>query len=57
MRSLVMILVPCEQKRSDVEAALREHTDSAEFVDVPVKNQPETVEDAEQLPLWRWFTF
>ena len=57
MRSLVMILVPCGQTRNDFEAALREHAASAEFVDMPNETHAEPVEDAEQLPLWRWFTF
>lgn len=57
MGSFVLILVPCGQTRSDFEAALREHADSAEFVDVPNETHSEPVEDAEQLPLWRWFTF
>ena len=57
MRSFVVIFVPCRWTHGDAESVLREHTDSAEFVEAPDKIRSEPVEDAEQLPLWRWFTF
>jgi hypothetical protein len=57
MRSFVVIFAPSGQKRSEVEAALREHAESAEFVDIPGDIPTEPPPDAEQLPLWRWFTF
>jgi hypothetical protein len=57
MRSFVVIFVPCRWTRSDMESVLRKHTDSAEFVEAPEEHHAEPIDDAEQLPLWRWFTF
>jgi hypothetical protein len=55
MRSFVVIFAPSGQKRSEVEAALRQHVDAAEFVENPAATRSDMMEDAEQLPLWRWF--
>ena len=55
VRSFVMIFAPDGQTRNDIEAALRDYTSFAQFVDVPSAIHAEPIEDAEQLPLWRWF--
>jgi hypothetical protein len=57
MDSFELIFVPREKTRGEVEIALREPVHSAEFIETSVATRPEPIEDAEQLPLWRWFTF
>jgi hypothetical protein len=53
--SFVLVLVPCGELHSDVEEVLRKHVNSAEPVEEPAATRVEAIEDAEQLPLWRWF--
>jgi hypothetical protein len=57
MSSFVLVFVPCVKARDDIEAALRKHADSAEFIEDPAAARSETIDDAKQFPLWRWFTF
>jgi hypothetical protein len=57
MSSFVLIFVPCGEGRGDVEAAFRKYVDPAESNEDPAATRAETIEDAEQMPLWRWFTF
>lgn len=55
MSAYVYIFVPVEKKHSEVDAALRQHLDSPEFIPIPTATATEAVQDAEQMPLWRWF--
>ena len=57
MRSTVLIFVPCGKTPTEMETALRKHVDLAEGTENPTAISSEPVEDAEQLPLWKWFTF
>lgn len=57
MNSFILVFVPDRAARGDFEAALGKHVDSAEFIEAPIASHSETIEDMEQLPLWRWFTF
>jgi hypothetical protein len=58
MSSFVLVFVPFKDDRDGAEAAWRQHVGSPEnFEDQAATTQPEIIEDAEQLPLWRWFTF
>jgi hypothetical protein len=57
MRSYVFVFVPCEVYR-ETEAPVREHVEpERKNIDEAAIEKPETIDDAEQLPLWRWFTF
>jgi hypothetical protein len=57
MNSFVLIFVPCGKEQADIEAAFRKHVDSAESVENPTANGAKAINDEDQLPLWRWFTF
>jgi hypothetical protein len=57
MNSFVILFVPGTEECRDLEAALRKRIDRAESIDGPPVTDSATIEDAEQLPLWRWFTF
>lgn len=55
MNAFVVILPPVGGPRTDFETAVRQHVNSPEFIDTPPAVPPKTVDDADQLPLWRWF--
>lgn len=55
MKSVVFIFVPVENGRANVESAIRQHLDLPEFIEVPSEAAHETIPDANQMPLWRWF--
>jgi hypothetical protein len=55
MNSFVVVFVPCDEMRRDIEAALSKHVDPTEFAEKPADAPTRTIEDAEELPLWRWF--
>ena len=55
MNDFVVILPPRGATRADFETAIRQHTKCHEFIDVPAVATAEPIDDAEQLPLWRWF--
>gem|GEM_PF-4611841 len=57
MSSLVFIFVPVATEKREFEAAVRKHLDSAEFIEVPPEANRAAIDDAEHLPLWRWFSF
>lgn len=55
MNTLVILFPPRNSTRADFDSAVHRHADSAEFIDLPPITPSEQIEDAEQLPLWRWF--
>jgi hypothetical protein len=57
MRSLVFIFVPVETEKREFESAVRKHLDLAEFIEVRPEAKRATIDDPEQLPLWKWFTY
>ena len=57
MNSFVLIFVPGETEPADIESVFCKRVGRAEPVDNQTANHSETIDDAEQLPLWRWFTF
>jgi hypothetical protein len=56
MRSIAVIFLPCGATPDEVEAALRKKIESPECIEIPGAVRSEPIDDAEQLPLWRWFT-
>ena len=57
MNSFVLIFVPDGDRRRDIEAALHKHVDPVEPKGRTRAVHAEMIDDAEQLPLWQWFTF
>jgi len=57
MQSAIIILLPDNHSRADVESALRKHAAAVEIIDLPPATFHAPVEDVDDLPLWRWFTF
>jgi hypothetical protein len=57
MRSIAVIFLPCGATLGEIEAALRKKIEPREFFAIPGTVRSEPIDDAEQLPLWRWFTF
>jgi hypothetical protein len=57
MSSLVFIFVPVATEKREFESAVRKHLDSAEFIEVPPEADRARIDDTEQLPLWKWFTY
>ena len=58
MKSFVVIFVPHGEKSADAETAFRRFFDSEEaMIKIPGATPLPDAEDAEQLPLWRWFNF
>ncbi|HWC61950.1 MAG TPA: hypothetical protein VHC44_19840 [Verrucomicrobiae bacterium] len=57
MSSIVVIFLPGDKTRDDLAAAVRQFENEVESMDVPAAGSREPVADAEQLPLWQWFTF
>lgn len=55
MNTFVVMFPPRGTTRADFEAAVRQQLASPEFIDVPSAVPSETIDDADQLPLWRWF--
>lgn len=55
MNAFVVIFPPCGTSRADLETAVRQHVNSLEVIDVPPAVPVKTIDDAEHLPLWRWF--
>jgi hypothetical protein len=55
--SIVLIFVPSETTRAEFEDALQKHIVSAESFANSASEKCAPAEDAEQLPLWRWFSF
>lgn len=55
MNAFVVIFPPRGATRAEFEAAVRQNVTSPEFVDIPSAVSSENIDDAEQLPLWRWF--
>ena len=56
MNSFVVIVPPRGTTRADFEAAVRQHLAFPEFIDIPPAVSSDTVDDADQFPLWRWFS-
>ncbi len=57
MSSIVVIFLPGGKTREELAAVLRRFADAVETIDVSAADFREPAPDAEQLPLWRWFTF
>ena len=57
MSSIVVIFVPWGDKRSDSRATPQKPIDVTESIENPDAIRSEPIDDAEQMPLWRWFTF
>ena len=58
MQSAIIILLPGDHNtRADIESALRKHAAAVEIIDLPPATFHAPVEDVDDLPLWRWFTF
>lgn len=58
MKPVVVILVPNAEKRAEVEAALTEHArQKPGAIEMPLPAPSLHKDDAEELPLWRWFSF
>jgi hypothetical protein len=57
MSSIVVIFLPGGKTREELAAVMRRCADTVETIDVPAADSREPVPDAEQLPLWQWFTF
>jgi len=55
MNAFVVIFPPGGTTRADFEAAVRQHANSPEIIDLPSAVPSQEIDDAEQLPLWRWF--
>ena len=54
--SHVLIFVAGENvSRQDFERAVREHIASSEFIERPGETAADKFQNAEQMPLWRWF--
>jgi hypothetical protein len=57
MNSFVLIFVPCGKEQADIQAAFRKHVGPTELVEGLTTIRAEAINDEDQLPLWRWFTF
>lgn len=55
MNAFVVIFPRRGTTRAEFEAAVRQQLTLPEFIDIPTVVPSETIDDAEQLPLWRWF--
>jgi hypothetical protein len=55
MKSFVVIYLLRGERARDIEAALRKQIDLEDAVEKPTAAPARTIEDADQLPLWRWF--
>jgi hypothetical protein len=54
-RQQVFVFLPPGGAHPKFEAALRKHVDAPDFIDIPTVAKTEKNQDAEKLPLWRWF--
>ena len=58
MKSIVVIVVPHSDKSADAEAVLRKLLGPEDdMIRIPSSAPLPIAEDAEKLPLWRWFNF
>jgi hypothetical protein len=57
MQSAIIILLPGDHTRADIESALRKHAAAVEIIDLPPAALHTPANDPDELPLWRWFTF
>lgn len=58
MRSYVFVFVPDSEVGRESEVARKERVDpERQSPNETAATKHEVVDDAEQLPLWRWFTF
>jgi len=57
MSSIVVIFVPWGEPSREVKGASRQPVEVVECIEIPDVSKAEPIEDADQMPLWRWFTF
>jgi hypothetical protein len=57
MSSVVVIFLPGSTAIENLATTLRQCADAIESTDIPAARSHEPATDADQLPLWQWFTF
>jgi hypothetical protein len=57
MRPVVFIFLPDGEPPREIAALLQKPADADEFIPDRVPTCPQPIEDADQLALWKWFSF